>query len=94
MSLVCVDEHRLLRDIERLLRREIPRVVLDGYAPDPGIRAEPIPNGRNGKGRSGDKRTPPNARHKHVRRKSGDTRSQPQHRHPRPGQGRKRAAQA
>jgi ATP-dependent RNA helicase RhlE len=92
MSLVCVDEHRLLRDIERLLKREIPRVVLDGYAPDPGIRAEPIPNGRNGKGRSGDKRTPPNARHQHVRRKSGDARPQPQHRHPRPGQGRKRAA--
>jgi len=52
MSLVCVDELRLLRDIERLLKREIPRVVLDGYAPDPGIRAEPIQNGRNGKGRS------------------------------------------
>jgi ATP-dependent RNA helicase RhlE len=52
MSLVCVDEHKLLRDIERLLKREIPKVVLDGYAPDPGIRAEPIQAGRNGKARS------------------------------------------
>jgi len=53
MSLVCVDEHKLLRDIERLLRREIPRVVIDGFAPDPRIKAEPIPNGRNGAGRGG-----------------------------------------
>jgi len=41
-----------LRDIERLLKREIPKVVLEGYEPDPSIRAEPIQNGRNGKGRS------------------------------------------
>ncbi len=46
MSLVCVDELKLLRDIERLLNREIPRVVIDGYAPDPRIAAEPIENGR------------------------------------------------
>ncbi len=53
MSLVCVDEHKLLRDIERLLKREIPRDVIDGFAPDPSIKAEPIPNGRNGAGRGG-----------------------------------------
>ncbi|MCK9564132.1 MAG: ATP-dependent RNA helicase RhlE [Bacteroidales bacterium] len=47
MSLVCVDEHKLLRDIERLINREIPRVAVDGFAPDPTIKAEPIPNGRN-----------------------------------------------
>ncbi len=52
VSLVCVDEHKLLRDIERLLKREIPKVVLEGYEPDPAIRAEPIQNGRNGTGRS------------------------------------------
>ena len=49
VSLVCVDEHRLLRDIERLLKHEIPRVVLQGYATDPAIKAEPIQNGRNRK---------------------------------------------
>jgi len=48
ISLVCVDEHKLLRDIERLLKREIPKLVLAGYEPDPSIPAEPIPNGRNG----------------------------------------------
>jgi ATP-dependent RNA helicase RhlE len=46
MSLVCVDEHGLLRDIERLLKREIPKDVIDGFEPDPGIRAEPINKGR------------------------------------------------
>ena len=47
LSLVCVDEHGLLKDIERLLKREIPRAVIPGYAPDPSIRPEPIVNGRN-----------------------------------------------
>jgi len=48
ISLVCVDEHKLLRDIERLLKRDLPKMVLAGYEPDPSIPAEPIPNGRNG----------------------------------------------
>ena len=46
MSLVCVDEHKLLRDIERLLGRKIRSEVLPGYEPDPSIAAEPIQNGR------------------------------------------------
>ena len=46
LSLVCVDEHKLLRDIERLLKREIPRIALPGFEPDPSIKAEPIQNGR------------------------------------------------
>ncbi|NIG62935.1 MAG: ATP-dependent RNA helicase RhlE [Serratia symbiotica] len=50
ISLVCVDEHKLLRDIERLLKREIPRIALQGYEPDPTIKAEPIINGRQGRG--------------------------------------------
>ncbi len=49
MSLVCVDELALLRDIERLLKREIPKVVIEGYQPDPSIKAEPI--NRGGRGR-------------------------------------------
>ncbi|MEA3299349.1 MAG: ATP-dependent RNA helicase RhlE [Pseudomonadota bacterium] len=47
VSLVCVDEIKLMRDIERLIKREVPKVVIDGFAPDPSIKAEPIPNGRN-----------------------------------------------
>lgn len=53
ISLVCVDEHKLLRDIERLLKREIPRIALPGYEPDPSIKAEPIINGRQGSGGRG-----------------------------------------
>ncbi|MEM8807380.1 MAG: DEAD/DEAH box helicase [Cyanobacteria bacterium P01_G01_bin.38] len=52
VSLVCVDEHKLLRDIERLLKRKIPKEILEGYEPDPSIPAEPIQNGRNGRGHS------------------------------------------
>ena len=50
LSLVCVDEHKLLRDIERLLKKEIPRIALPGYEPDPSIKAEPIQNGRQQRG--------------------------------------------
>jgi len=42
LSLVCVDEHKMLGDIERLLKRDLPRVVIPGFEPDPSIRAEPI----------------------------------------------------
>ncbi len=47
VSLVCVDEHKLLQDIERLLKRKIPKVTLEGYEPDPSIPASPIRNGNN-----------------------------------------------
>lgn len=50
MSLVCVDEKGLLKDIEKLLKREIPKVVVEGYAPNAAIKAEPIQNGRNSRG--------------------------------------------
>ncbi len=42
VSLVCVDEHKLLHDIERLLKCQIETLVYPGYEPDPSIRAEPI----------------------------------------------------
>ncbi|MSQ98621.1 MAG: DEAD/DEAH box helicase, partial [Xanthomonadales bacterium] len=35
VSLVCIDEHELLVEIERLLKRDLPRVVIPGYEPDP-----------------------------------------------------------
>lgn len=53
LSLVCVDEHKLLRDIERVLKREIPRIAIEGYEPDPSIKAEPIQNGRQQQQRGG-----------------------------------------
>lgn len=47
MSLVCVDELKLLKDIERLIKREIPSEVIEGFEPDPTIKAQPIRNGGN-----------------------------------------------
>jgi len=46
MSLVCVDELKLLKDIERLLKRDIPKVVIDDFEPDLSIKPEPINKGR------------------------------------------------
>jgi ATP-dependent RNA helicase RhlE len=46
VSLVCVDEEKLLRDIERLLKRNIQKEIIPGYEPDPRIKAEPIRKGR------------------------------------------------
>ena len=42
ISLVCVDEHAFLRDIEKLIKREIPQEVVPGFTPDPNAKAEPI----------------------------------------------------
>jgi ATP-dependent RNA helicase RhlE len=53
VSLVCVDELKLLRDIERLLGKDIEKINLAGYDIDPSIKAEPIQNGRNGRGGNG-----------------------------------------
>ncbi len=50
MSLVCVDELKLLKDIEKLIKRDIPKDVIDGFEPDPSIKAEPINRGRGGGG--------------------------------------------
>ena len=51
ISLVCVDEQGLLREIEALLRHRIPTEVVEGFEPDRSIRPEPIrrqPQGRQG----------------------------------------------
>tara|TARA_R110001592_G_scaffold363396_2_gene687738 strand:- start:165346 stop:166665 length:1320 start_codon:yes stop_codon:yes gene_type:complete len=53
ISLVCVDELKLLRDIEKLLGSDIEKVNLPGYDVNPLIKAEPIQNGRNGRSNSG-----------------------------------------
>jgi len=72
MSLVCVDELKLLRDIERLVKRELPKDVIDGYAPDPSIKAEPIQNGRGRQQPSGNRnRNSNNASNKKPAAKTG-----------------------
>ena len=53
ISLVCVDELKLLDDIEKLLGKKIEKVNLPGYDVDPTIKAEPIQNGRGGRSGGG-----------------------------------------
>jgi ATP-dependent RNA helicase RhlE len=42
VSLVCVDEHDMLKDIEKLIKQTLPRQVIPGFEPDPTARAQPI----------------------------------------------------
>jgi ATP-dependent RNA helicase RhlE len=42
VSLVCIDEADLLRDVERLLRRPLATELVPGFEPDRAIRAEPV----------------------------------------------------
>jgi superfamily II DNA/RNA helicase len=51
VSLVCVDEHKLLSDIERLLKRKIPQVVIPNFEPNPAIVPQPLRMGRRTTGR-------------------------------------------
>ena len=46
ISLVCVDENGFLRDIERLIKHEIPKEIIEGFGPPPGEKPEPIVLGR------------------------------------------------
>jgi ATP-dependent RNA helicase RhlE len=51
ISLVCVDELQLLKDIEKLIKRTLPQEVIAGFEPDPNARPEPIQ--RRGQGGGG-----------------------------------------
>ena len=50
ISLVCVDETALLRDIERLIKRQIEQTILPGFEVDPSIPAAPSQTGRPARG--------------------------------------------
>jgi ATP-dependent RNA helicase RhlE len=62
VSLVCIDEHELLKNIEKFTRSEIPKVEIPAFRPDPSIKAEPIQNGRGGGKSRGN--SAKNSRHK------------------------------
>jgi ATP-dependent RNA helicase RhlE len=55
ISLVCVDEDEYLANIEKLIKKEIPKVWIKGFKPDPSIKAEPIKQG-GGKGHNNNSR--------------------------------------
>jgi ATP-dependent RNA helicase RhlE len=76
MSLVSHDEFKQLIDIERLIKKEIPRIVLDGY--------EPANNLRESKGDfkalkpKKAKRVKPNQANSHKSRDRSDSRARPE----------------
>ena len=47
ISLVCVDEDEYLASIEKLINKDIPKVWVKDFKPDPSIKAEPINMGGN-----------------------------------------------
>lgn len=53
LSLVCVDEADYLRGIEKLINKKLDARIIEGYEPDPSIKAEPIQRGRGGSGGGG-----------------------------------------
>ncbi|MFO7579895.1 DEAD/DEAH box helicase [Nitrosomonas halophila] len=61
VSLVCVDEFKLLQDIERLIKRDIEQHVLPGFEPDRDAEPQPIqrrsPRGGGEKVQGGRSRT-------------------------------------
>lgn len=80
VSLVCVDEHRLLRDIEGVLKSRIPQVVIEGFEADMTVRPEPIFKQRGGGQRSGGgnapgKNAPKGARNDKPRRRKHNGKS-------------------
>jgi len=87
VSLVCIDEKKLLRDIERLLNRKITVEMTEGYEPNPAITAEPIKNGRgqrssakprnnrNGGGQKGGERSDRSSRTKNGQRRRANSRA-------------------
>ena len=70
ISLVCVDEHQLLKDIEKFTKSAITKVDIEAFRPDPNIKAEPIQNGRGGgRGRGnggGNSRNKPRSNSSHA----------------------------
>ena len=82
VSLVCVDEHGLLKGIERLIKRDLETRIEPGFEPDPNAKPEPIENGRRGqqrrggggRGNGGGQRASGN-RSEQARRSSDDTRA-------------------
>jgi len=60
VSLVCIDEHELLRNIEKFIKAKITNIEIEAFRPDPSIEAVPIQNGRGGgqkRGNGGNRNT-------------------------------------
>ncbi len=85
LSLVCIDEKEFLENIEKLIKKDIHKFVVKGFAPDPSIKAEPIVQKRGQQQRGQQSKAPkshlgPNANQKEPRKKAPSQRGM-SHRH-------------
>jgi ATP-dependent RNA helicase RhlE len=77
VSLVCNEERKLLLAIERLLRKQLPKTVLEGFEPQPNCQNETAPKGhqprRNKQQRAGHRNSSNQQRSRRpkARRKDG-----------------------
>ena len=78
VSLVCVDEEEYLKEIEKLIKKDIPKIEVEGFSVDPTIKAEPIQKkrGSNPRGNSNS-----NSRNRSNEKKSRE--SKPREKEPR-----------
>jgi ATP-dependent RNA helicase RhlE len=90
MSLVCEEEVRLLKAIERLIQRTLPQEIIKGFEPDPNEAPEPDrrnqgrpPRGQQQQRRSSDSRdSRPSSSRPASGRPSAPSRSSSSHRSP------------
>ncbi len=61
-SLVCIDEKELLRAIEKLIKKEIHKVQIQGFTPDPSIKPEPKKQQNNSRSRTRGRRSDGNGK--------------------------------
>lgn len=71
ISLVCVDELKLLDDIEKLLKSKIRKEVIPGYEPDKRIKAEPIKQGGGNRAANNRSKKPRSRRGSAAKKLSG-----------------------
>ena len=70
ISLVCIDEHPLLFEIEKFMKMKIPKVDIEAFRPDPTIKPEKIQKQRGSKVKSTHKKS------KHKKQQSSQTKEQ------------------
>ncbi|MGE4511469.1 MAG: DEAD/DEAH box helicase [Sulfurimonadaceae bacterium] len=80
LSLVCVDEAEYLRGIEKLINKKLECHIIEGYEPDPSIKAKPIQQGGGNRNGGGNRRTNNAKKGEGKPKESGRQKSNPQHR--------------
>ena len=85
ISLVCVDEFGLLKDIEKLIKRNLEREIIEGFEPDPNAKAQPIQ--MRSEGHTPQRRGSPRANHGGGGGNSGKPAGRATGNGPRPAQG-------